>query len=95
MTLQEAGVLRNAGSCHLTPQGLQLYPTLSRETEFEAQVPELYTPTIPEVTSAHETEVLRPMSFLNETTLKQLTPSISSHHIEVDISTLFHLHASS
>ena len=95
MTLQGGGVLKNAGSCHLTLQGLQLYPTLSGETEFEAQVPELYIPTIPEVTSAQEMEVLRQMSFLNETTLKQLTSSISSHHIEADISTLFHLHTSS
>ena len=95
MTLQGGGVLKNAGSCYLTLQGLQLYPTLSGEMEFVAQVPELYIPTIPEVTSAHETEVLRQMTFLNETNLKQLTTSISCHHIKADINTLFHLHASS
>jgi len=35
------------------------------------------------------------MSFLDGTKLEQLSTSISSHHIESDINTLFHLHASS
>jgi len=35
------------------------------------------------------------MSFLDGTKLEQLSTSISSHHIEADIITLFHLHASS
>jgi hypothetical protein len=44
MTPQGAGVLKNAGSCHVTLQGLQLYPTLSGETEFLTQIPEVYIP---------------------------------------------------
>ena len=88
------GVLKNAGSCYLTLQGLQLYPTLRGETEFLANFPELFTPTIPVVSSAHEMEVLRQMS-LNGTSMEQLSTSISSHHIEADINTLLHLHACS
>jgi hypothetical protein len=64
------------------------------ETEFSSQVPVLFTPTIPAVASAPEKEVLRQMSFPNGTNLEQLSTDISSHHIEADINTLFHLHAS-
>jgi hypothetical protein len=44
MTLEGGGVLKNAGSCYLTLQGLQLYPALRGETEFSAQIPVLFTP---------------------------------------------------
>jgi hypothetical protein len=64
------------------------------ETEFSSQVPVLFTPTIAGVALAPEKEVLRQMSFLNGTNLEQLSTDISSHHIEADINTLFHLHAS-
>ena len=35
------------------------------------------------------------MPFLNGTHLEELSSSISSHHIEADVNTLIHLHASS
>jgi hypothetical protein len=44
MTLDGGGVLKNAGPCYLTLQGLQLYPALKGEMEFSAQVPVLFTP---------------------------------------------------
>jgi hypothetical protein len=68
---------------------------LGGETEFSAQVPVLFIPTVPAVTSAHEMEVLRQMSLLNGTNVEQLSTTISSHHIEVDTNTLVNLHASS
>jgi hypothetical protein len=95
MRLEEAGFLEGARSCYLALQGPQLYPALRGETEFSARVPILFTPAVPAVASADEMEILRQMSFLNETHLEELSSSISSHHIEADINTLFHLHASS
>jgi hypothetical protein len=94
MTLEGGGVLENAGSYYLTLQGLKLYPALRGETEFLAQVPVLFTHTVPAVASARELEVFQQMPFLNGTNLEQLSTSISSYHIEADINTLFHLHAS-
>jgi hypothetical protein len=91
--LEGGGILHDAESCYLTLQGLQLHPALRRETEFSTQVPVLFTSTIPAVASAPEKEVLRHM-FLNGSNLEQLSTDISSHHIEVDINTLFHLNAS-
>lgn len=94
MTLDGGGVLHNTESCYLTMQGLQLYPALRGESEFAAPTPVLVTPFVPAVTSDSEKEVLRQMSILNGTNLDQLTSSISAHHIQADINTLFNLHAS-
>ena len=93
MTLDGAGVLQNTESCYLTMQGLQLYPAL-RESEIAPQTPVLVTPFVPAVASDRELEVLRQMSILNGTHLDQLTTSISSHLIQIDINTLFNLHLS-
>jgi hypothetical protein len=87
------GFLKNAQSCYLTLQGLHLFPALRGKAEFSAQGPELFIPTIPAV-STREEAVLQ-MSFTDGTKLEKLSTSISSHHIEADINTLFHLHASS
>jgi len=95
MTLDGGGVLQNAESCYLTMPGLQLYPTLRGETELSAQVQVLFTPAVPAVASDREVEVMQQMSLLNGTNLEQLATSIASHHIEADINTLFHIHASS
>jgi hypothetical protein len=94
MTLNGGGILQNAESCYLTMQGLQLYPTLRGETELSAQVQVLLTPAVPAVASDREVEVMQQMSLLDGTNLEQLATSISSHHIEANINTLFHLHAS-
>ena len=95
MRLEQAGYLKGTESCYLALQGLHLYPALRRETEFSASIPLLFTPAVPAAASADEIEILRQMSFLNETHLEELSSSISSHRIEADINTLFHLHASS
>jgi hypothetical protein len=95
MTLEGGGFLENAESCHLTLQGLQLFPALRGKAEFSAQGPDLFIPTIPVVVSTRKEAVLQQMSFTDGTKLEQLSTSISSNHIEADIDTLFHLHASS
>ena len=95
MTLDGGGVLQNAESCYITMQGLQLYPTLRGETALSGQVPVLFTPAVPAVATDREVQVMQQMSLLNTTNVEQLATSISSHHIEADINTLFHLHASS
>ena len=95
MTMEMGGYLDGAISCYLAVQGMHLYSALRGETEFAARVPILFTPAVHVVASADEMETLRQMSFLNETHLEELSSSISSHHIEADINTLFHLHASS
>jgi len=92
MTLEGGGFLENAESCYLTLQGLQLFPALRGEAEFSAQGPDLF---IPAVLSTREEVVLQQLSFLDGTKLEELSTSISSHHIEADINTLFQLHASS
>ena len=89
MRLEEAGFLKGTESCYLALQGLHSYPALRG-----ARIPILFTPAVPAVASA-EMEILRQMSFLNGTHLEELSSSIYSHHIEVDIHILFHLHASS
>lgn len=94
MILEGGGTLQNAESCYLTLPGMQLYPAMRGESEFSTQNPVLYTPTIPAVATTREKEVLQQLSLLNGTNLEQLSTSISSHHIEADINTLLHLHAS-
>jgi len=94
MTLEGGGFLENAESCHLTLQGLQLLHALRGKAEFSSQGPDLFIPTIPTV-STREEAVLQQMSLTDGTKLEQLSTSISSHHIEADMNTLFHLHASS
>ena len=76
-------------------QGLQLYPTLRGERKLSGQVPVLFTTDVPAVASNHKVQVMQQMSLLNATNLEQLATSISSHLIEADINTLFHLYASS
>jgi hypothetical protein len=94
MTLQGSGVLTNAESCFLTLQGLQLFPALSEELDFNTQPPLLYTPTTLAIAIDHETGVLRQVSLLNGTHLDQLSNSIATRHIEADVNTLLHIHAS-
>jgi hypothetical protein len=59
MTLQGSGILTNAGSCFLTLQGLQLFPSLRGEVNFSARGPVLFTPANPVVATDHKTGVLR------------------------------------
>ena len=93
--LEGAGLLKGVESCYLALQGLQLYPASRGEKEFLARIPILFTPAVPAAASADEMEILRQMSFLNGTHLEELSSRISSHHIEADVNTLIHLHASS
>jgi hypothetical protein len=94
MTLQGGGILTNAGSCFLTLPGLQVFPALRGEVDFSDQGPVLYVPDIPAVATDHETAILQQLSFLNGTRLDQLTKSVAAHHMEANVSTLFHIHAS-
>jgi hypothetical protein len=94
MTLQGGGVLTNAGSCFLTLPVLQLIPALRGEADFSAQGSALFVPDIPAVGTDHETGILQQLSFLNGTHLDQLTNSVAAHHMEGDVSNLFHIHAS-
>jgi hypothetical protein len=95
MRLQGAGMLKGAESCYLALQVLQLCPALRGEKEFSARIPILFTPAFPAAASADEMDTLRQMSLLNGTHLEELSSSITSHHMEADINTFFHLHASS
>jgi hypothetical protein len=62
MVLQDTGVLRNTDSCQVTTEGVQLYPLLDGETVFDSQAPSLYTPSLPEMTSAEEIQLLKKLS---------------------------------
>jgi hypothetical protein len=66
MVLQDTGVLRNIDCCHVTTEGVQLYPLLDGETVFDSPAPSLYTPSLPEITSAEEIQLLRKLSDLAE-----------------------------
>jgi hypothetical protein len=61
--------------------------------DFLGEGPVPFNPTHPAVTTQQEANLLQQMSFLNASELDQLTSSISKHHIEVDVNTLFHVHA--
>ena len=93
--LEGAGLLKGVESCYLALQGLQLYPALRGEKEFSASIPILFTPAFPAAASADEMDIFRQMSFLNGTHLEELSSSLSSNHVEADVNTLIHLHASS
>jgi hypothetical protein len=54
LMLEGSGVLRNTKDCHVTNEGIQLYPTLTGETTFTGQVSAVYTPTLPSVISPSE-----------------------------------------
>ena len=94
MTLQVSDVLDGTASCFLTLQGLQLFPALRGEVDFSARGPVLFTPTHPAVITDHENRILRQMSLLNGTHFDQLVTGIPTRHIEADVNTLFHVHAS-
>jgi hypothetical protein len=61
LALHGAGSLSNTERCHLTSEGIQLYPGLSGKSEFTVYAPELYTPSLPPVTSHEELVKLKQM----------------------------------
>jgi hypothetical protein len=59
VVMQGAGILEDAARCHVTTEGVQLYPLLEAETTFESQAPLLYMPAIPAVISEDELQTLK------------------------------------
>jgi hypothetical protein len=55
--LQGTGLLNDAASCHVTMEGLQLYPELRGESTFPGQNPSLDSPLLPEIASPEELKV--------------------------------------
>ena len=62
--------------------------------DFNARPPVLYIPANLAIATDHETGVLRQVSLLNGKYLDQLSNSVSTHHMEADVNTLSHIHAS-
>jgi hypothetical protein len=58
---------------------------------FDSQVPSLYTPSLPEITSAEEIHLLRKLSSLTEGSALEIADA--AQPVVTDFSTLFHLHA--
>jgi hypothetical protein len=90
--LQGTGILSNATSCHVTMEGLQLYPELHGETTFAAQKPLLYSPSLPEITSPEELQTLSEISEIQA--IDTLTHALSAHQTDTDLNTLFQWHTS-
>jgi hypothetical protein len=91
ISLLGTGILRNAASCHVTTEEVQLYPKLSGETVFLAQNSLLHTPSLPAVASTSELQVLK---ITEMTKIGMLAPAISSHRMQAGVNTLFHKHSS-
>jgi hypothetical protein len=89
--LQDAGAIYNAASCHVTTEGVQLYPLLDGETAFEGRTPTLFAPDLPEIVSHDELQTLRK---LNEEVLHGLKGTdILARSRETDFQTLLDIHS--
>jgi hypothetical protein len=91
-SLQGTGILSDATSCHVTMEGLQLYPGLQRETTFAIQKPLLYSPSFPEIASPEELQTLIEISEIQA--IDTLTRALSAHQTDTDLNTLFQWHTS-
>jgi hypothetical protein len=88
LVLHGAGTLSNTEKCHLTSEGIQLYPGLSGKSEFTVHAPELYTPSLPPVTSHEEFEQLKKMYATLGTETEHQSSVDFSRKNELDLSTL-------
>jgi hypothetical protein len=88
LALHGAGSLSNTERCHLTSEGIQLYPGLSGKSEFTVHAPELYTPSLPPVTSHEELVKLKQMYASLGTETEHLSSVDFTRRNELDLSTL-------
>jgi hypothetical protein len=68
---------------------------LQGESQYSSSGPILFTPVIPRIISPGEKAALQRKVSVDRTSLEQLATSISSHHIDADVSTLLHIHDTS
>jgi hypothetical protein len=95
LLLQGSGLLLNAASCSFTTKGLQMSAALQGESQYSSQGPTPFTPTILQIVTSGEKAALQRMVWVDRTGLEQLATSISSHHMDADVSTLLHIHDTS
>jgi hypothetical protein len=89
--LRDAGVINHAARCHVTTEGVQLYPLLDGESTFEGQAPMLFAPTLPEIVSQDEFHALRELS--EEATVSVQGKDFSVRSSEADVGTLLDIHS--
>jgi hypothetical protein len=77
-------------SCHVTVEGLRLYPELHGESTFTAQNPLLYSPSLPEIASPEELKIL---SEITEIQANSLTHALATHRSEMDLNSLLRMYA--
>jgi hypothetical protein len=90
LVLQGTGLLSDAASCHVTMEGLQLYPELHGESTFTAQNPSLYSLLLPEVASPKELKILTDITEVQD--INSLTHALPTHQSEMDQSSLFRMY---
>jgi hypothetical protein len=92
LLLQGGGLLLNAASRSFTSKGVQMSAALQGESQYSSPGPTLFTPTILPIVTSGEQAALQRMVSVDRTGLGQLATSISSHHMNADVDTLFHIH---
>jgi hypothetical protein len=65
------------------------------ESHYSSAGPTFFTPAIPQIISPGEKTAFRQLVSRDQTGVEQLAASISSHHIDADVSTLTHIHDTS
>jgi hypothetical protein len=95
LLLQGSCLLLNAARCSFMSKGLQVTAALQGESQYTSRAPVLFTPTIPPIVSSGEAVALKQMAPVDRTRLERLVTSISSHYMNADVNTLFHLHDTS
>jgi hypothetical protein len=95
LVLKGGGLLLNAASCSFTSKGLQMSEALQGESPYSSPGPTRFTPTILPIVTSGVKAALQRKVLVDRTGLEQLATNISSHHMNADVDTLFHIHDTS
>jgi hypothetical protein len=88
LSLQGPGTLQNVAACHITTDGIQLFPILSGTTTFKGATPKLYAPRLPTITSPQEARVLQEM--VDTTQLESIDTSLQAHNGNSNLAAVLH-----
>jgi hypothetical protein len=88
LSLHGPGTLHNVAACHITTDGIQLFPVLSGTTTFRGAAPKLYAPRLPTITSPQEARVLQEM--VDTTQLQSIATALQSHNGASNLAAVLH-----
>jgi hypothetical protein len=90
LTLHGPGTLPDVAGCHITTDGIQLFPVLCGTTTFEGATPKLYAPSLPTITSSQEVRVLQEMA--DTTQPQNIATALQTHNGDSNLAAVTHLH---